>query len=349
MHNVMSERNAIGRMSRALIARVKTLAARSYYQAGASMSQISAAAERTAGVDFLLVTVAFNQPDLIAKQASMIDRQFLDTCSLVVADNSSDEGARRTIEKICRDSGASYLPLPKNPSFYPSLSHGYALNYVYRTLVTMSEAPYVGFLDHDIFPITDLSYKECVSSHGVYGRIQDAGAAWYYWPGFFFFERGLFGDSSADFRPGRVPSGIGRSQVVGDTGSGNWRKFFSRMDLSSTPSCSKGFLSVNSSLRLPTLTSSASKQDEYFELLDGKWLHVVNGSNWAGVDMSAKLNSIELHFADDGLFNHELPRRGETFVTRKITRAAARIKAGLEANVYLHSPSGRASKEWICL
>jgi GDPmannose 4,6-dehydratase len=35
------------------------------------------------------------------------------------------------------------------------------------------------------------------------------------------------------------------------------------------------------------------------------------------------------------LFNHESPRRGETFVTRKISRAAARIKAGLQETVYL--------------
>ena len=41
-------------------------------------------------------------------------------------------------------------------------------------------------------------------------------------------------------------------------------------------------------------------------------------------------------FAVNGiLFNHESPRRGETFVTRKITRAVARIKAGLERDVYL--------------
>jgi GDPmannose 4,6-dehydratase len=41
-------------------------------------------------------------------------------------------------------------------------------------------------------------------------------------------------------------------------------------------------------------------------------------------------------FAVNGiLFNHESPRRGETFVTRKITRAVARIKAGLEQHVYL--------------
>jgi len=41
-------------------------------------------------------------------------------------------------------------------------------------------------------------------------------------------------------------------------------------------------------------------------------------------------------FACNGiLFNHESPRRGETFVTRKITRAVGRIKAGLQERVYL--------------
>ncbi|GAA1273115.1 GDP-mannose 4,6-dehydratase [Pseudonocardia aurantiaca] len=41
-------------------------------------------------------------------------------------------------------------------------------------------------------------------------------------------------------------------------------------------------------------------------------------------------------FAVNGiLFNHESPRRGETFVTRKITRAVGRIKAGLDTELYL--------------
>ena len=41
-------------------------------------------------------------------------------------------------------------------------------------------------------------------------------------------------------------------------------------------------------------------------------------------------------FATNGiLFNHESPRRGETFVTRKITRAVARIKAGIDKDLYL--------------
>ncbi len=44
------------------------------------------------------------------------------------------------------------------------------------------------------------------------------------------------------------------------------------------------------------------------------------------------------------LFNHESPVRGETFVTRKITRAAARIKLGLQKKIYLGNLSAR--RDW---
>ena len=50
-------------------------------------------------------------------------------------------------------------------------------------------------------------------------------------------------------------------------------------------------------------------------------------------------------FACNGiLFNHESPRRGETFVTRKITRAAARIKYGLQDKLYLGNLD--AKRDW---
>jgi GDPmannose 4,6-dehydratase len=50
-------------------------------------------------------------------------------------------------------------------------------------------------------------------------------------------------------------------------------------------------------------------------------------------------------FACNGiLFNHESPRRGETFVTRKITRAAARIKEGLQEKLYLGNLD--AKRDW---
>jgi GDPmannose 4,6-dehydratase len=51
-----------------------------------------------------------------------------------------------------------------------------------------------------------------------------------------------------------------------------------------------------------------------------------------------------LHASNGILFNHESPRRGETFVTRKITRAVARIKLGLQDKLYLGNLD--AKRDW---
>ena len=54
--------------------------------------------------------------------------------------------------------------------------------------------------------------------------------------------------------------------------------------------------------------------------------------------------SYGLHASCGILFNHESPRRGETFVTRKITRAATRIKLGLQEKLYLGNLDAR--RDW---
>ncbi|MBO94192.1 MAG: GDP-mannose 4,6-dehydratase [Opitutales bacterium] len=54
--------------------------------------------------------------------------------------------------------------------------------------------------------------------------------------------------------------------------------------------------------------------------------------------------SYGLHASSGILFNHESPRRGETFVTRKITRAASRIKLGLQQKLILGNLD--AKRDW---
>jgi len=54
--------------------------------------------------------------------------------------------------------------------------------------------------------------------------------------------------------------------------------------------------------------------------------------------------SYGLHASSGILFNHESPRRGETFVTRKITRAAAKIKMGVQDKLYLGNLD--AKRDW---
>jgi GDPmannose 4,6-dehydratase len=62
---------------------------------------------------------------------------------------------------------------------------------------------------------------------------------------------------------------------------------------------------------------------------------------WIGVNYR---EAYDLHVTNGILFNHESPRRGETFVTRKVTRAVSRIKLGLQKKLFLGNLDAR--RDW---
>jgi GDPmannose 4,6-dehydratase len=64
-------------------------------------------------------------------------------------------------------------------------------------------------------------------------------------------------------------------------------------------------------------------------------------SYWIGVNYR---EAYGLHISNGILFNHESPRRGETFVTRKVTRAVSRIKLGLQRKLFLGNLD--AKRDW---
>ncbi len=64
-------------------------------------------------------------------------------------------------------------------------------------------------------------------------------------------------------------------------------------------------------------------------------------AHWYGVNYR---EAYGMSIVNGILFNHESPRRGETFVTRKITRAVGRIKVGLQDHVYLGNLA--AKRDW---
>ncbi len=64
-------------------------------------------------------------------------------------------------------------------------------------------------------------------------------------------------------------------------------------------------------------------------------------AHWATINYR---ESYDMFACSGILFNHESPRRGETFVTRKITRAVARIKAGMQKKLYLGNLDAR--RDW---
>ena len=64
-------------------------------------------------------------------------------------------------------------------------------------------------------------------------------------------------------------------------------------------------------------------------------------AHWYGINQR---EAYGLFISNGILFNHESPRRGETFVTRKITRALGRIKLGLQQKLYLGNLDAR--RDW---
>lgn len=65
------------------------------------------------------------------------------------------------------------------------------------------------------------------------------------------------------------------------------------------------------------------------------------GAHWMAVNFR---EAYDLFICNGILFNHESPRRGETFVTRKVTRAVGRIKEGLQSKLYLGNLDAR--RDW---
>lgn len=249
--------------------------------------QVWAGVEACEGKEAMLLTVAFNKPELIELQAKSLQRYFRDPYQLIVADNSSDANVRQEVQSICRSVGATYISLPPNPARNGGDSHGLALNWVHRHVIEKAPASiaYVGLLDHDIFALRAVSYRDIIQAQRAYGHFQRWGDYRIYWPGLHFFAVDYF-SQGADFRPHSF------GNLSADTGAGNWHHYYSNIDIDS--------------LRCFTLEDAwakdinrsfqkewGSKQEAAVTFFDRDWVHLVNGSNWAGVDMESKMEWLQ--------------------------------------------------------
>ena len=256
--------------------------AKSFYRTIPS-AEVDAAVAAAQAKDALLVTIAFNRPDLLELQAELLNQHFLDPYHLVVGDNSPSPDSRQEIRRVCEHLGVSYVPIPPNPSTDPSRSHGLALTWVHRNVLERADVAYFGYLDHDIFPIRDVSYRDVVAAQGAYGHFRRAGRYLYYWPGLHFVANDYFARGNADFRPTWF------GDVYADTGASNWKRYYSKLETNDL-ACFELENVVADDVTRPfdERTAQHSLQEAAFTLFDRDWLHLVNGSNWAGLDTDQK-------------------------------------------------------------
>lgn len=207
----------------------------------------------------VLITISFNDPEVIEWQIKLIARNVFGAVQLV-ADNSTNLAARDTIRDICAAAGVAFVAVPANPwtrrEQDGGKSHGYALNWAWRNIVLANRPSMVGFLDHDIFPTATTNPFSMLDRAAVAGLVRKApDERWYLWPGFAFFNLGRLPTDRLNF---------GRDWLDGfDTGGLNWHCLYRA--LSNEDLCAADYERI-------AVGAGVAMDEALFERIDD-WLH----------------------------------------------------------------------------
>lgn len=252
-------------LAKSLLARLARYRERRYYAAPLQRLDRShpEADPLPPGSPLDIVTVAFNNPLVIDYQIRLVRTNVLDDHCHVVADNSTDAAMSRAIREVCERLGCPYLALPPiNPYRHAksSHSHGCALNWLYRNYITPRRPASFGFLDHDVFPVRPTRPRDLLTTHGLWGVVEERPGIWYLWPGLCFFRFDLVAGKPIDFLPGGG----------GDTGARNWSCLYASIP--------------RAALRAPDvilaeLRPGSDKQADCIQFI-GDWIHTINASEW---------------------------------------------------------------------
>jgi hypothetical protein len=195
---------------------------RAYRWRRAPAGDVAAVAQSVYGRK-LLVTIAFCDPHLVLWQIRLL-RHYVPNATHVIVDNSAVDEISHEICRVAGGAGIAYLRAPTNPwsGRAASRSHGIVLNWTWQNVIRPGEPEAFGFLDHDIFPTRPDDPFAPLAVQDVYGVVRVAGLRWFLWAGFCMFRFAAVRERALDF---------GQDWFLGlDTGGGNWRPLYSRID-----------------------------------------------------------------------------------------------------------------------
>lgn len=162
--------------------------------------------------NFLLITIVFNDAELITLQHRSLKKYLRDDFDYCVVDDSSDEGQANAIREFCATQGVSYVHLPAvNPGMDGSMCHGFALNWTFRNLVRRLKPEMFGFIDPDIILAGPESFLSPWQGKQFWGlkspsqsprlTAEEKEKHWRLWPGFCFFRRDFYENKELNFLP----------------------------------------------------------------------------------------------------------------------------------------------------
>jgi hypothetical protein len=210
---------------------------------------------KLAGQDVLLV-IAFEQPWALGWLLKMARRHLAGT-TVLVFDNSRRADARASIEQVCREHGAPYLPLPLNRTRHVNRSHGMAMSWVYRNVVREIRPRLFGYIDHDLIPVAPLRVSDRTGSQPLYGLPVNSPWAWQLWAGYCLFRY-------ADVAGKRLNFLYDFSQGL-DTGGRNWHSLYRMQERGRLRFAPSQLVEV----RDPVTGNAAQVQ-----IIDDAWLHI---------------------------------------------------------------------------
>jgi len=209
----------------------------------------------------LAICVAYNTPWVVDVTTQLTKRNLVGT--LIVCDNSRIRAARIENERICKERGVPYLPLPINLERHPCRNHGIALNWVYYNVVDRVRPRVFGFLDHDLFAFERFDLAALVANEPVYGVFKTSPWGWNLWAGFCVYDRAAIADFFPDFN-NDLPRRL-------DTGGRNWAQIYRHLDRARLRFAAT---------RPATLHLPGDGEELVVELIDDCLLHVGGASFW---------------------------------------------------------------------
>jgi hypothetical protein len=214
-----------------------------------------------------LVTFTYNNELLLPYQLKLLKKYLKDDFILVVADNSPLREKRDAIKHFCEKENVTYLSMPENPFNVGSNSHAICLNWICRNYYPRYKPAYIGFIDHDIYPVAAHKLTDMLNRQPVYGHLQMRGGGWYLWAGYCFFNAGQVNVKDLDFMPCDI------NGEHADTGGANWKIVYSGLSKKDL------YFPEHSYIQLRAGDIPQSSQMEKID----NWIHSFNGSYWMSV------------------------------------------------------------------
>lgn len=215
-----------------------------------------------------IYTISFNNPNVIRLQINKLREFIKDDFTHIVADNSTSKSASEEIKAICKNAGIAYIRLPKNflGKISPSYSHAGALNWVFHKITKQRAPKFFGFIDHDLFPISEIKIAEKLAQQPIYGALREREDGWYLSAIMSFFKFEFVKNRRVDFMP------ITPKKSYLDTGGGNWTTIFSKMEKENLTFVKEKIVNFRG--------DGENRHQDQLEFFDDCWLHTINGSYW---------------------------------------------------------------------